>query len=170
MGNISRTWLPLRAERVVLRPLAEGDLDQLYELESDAWVKQYIAGGHVTEEKSSWLVKALPLCSCDHFFAIARASDNGFIGRATCGHYTPSLDSTNREIQVVLAREAIGDKLGVESCQLVIRALFEHLAARKIFAIVHPEHPRSPLLLDELGFRELSRENSQAERVFVLEG
>ena len=124
MDSISRTWLPLHAERVLLRPLAEGDLDQLYELESDEWVKQYIEGGHVTEEKSSWLVKALALCSCDHFFAIARTSDNSFIGRATCGHYTPSLESTDREIQVVLARKAIGDKLGLESCQLVIRALF----------------------------------------------
>jgi RimJ/RimL family protein N-acetyltransferase len=66
----------------------------------------------------------------------------------------------------------MGKRLGVEATSLLRDIAFGYLGATSVFAVIHPQHPASYRLVQELGFSEVSQERDGsgelAARVFEL--
>ena len=168
MQNSFTPWLPIRGKRLLIRCLAERDLHRLYELESDPWVKQFIPGGPVTASRESWLASAAKLCNSGVVFCVASKKTDLLLGRVSVGHYPATGRSTDREIQIVLCRDAVGKGLGQETLQLMISAAKSRLGATRLFAEVQKRHVNSAALARKLGFVEESSAPDSEVRVLVL--
>ena len=154
MHSKSPNWLPIYGSRVLIRSLSEEDLHELYELEIDPWVKHFIRGGVVETSREAWLARAVKLCSSDHVFCVASRQTNLLLGRVSVGHYLATGRSTNREIQILLCRNAVGNRLGEEAFQLIIEAAKANLGATRLFVEIHKDHPHSASLAKAFGFVE----------------
>jgi len=172
MGTFSQSWLPLAGDQAVVRSLREHDLSALYELEADPWVKRYIVGKPFSKPREDWLRDAQALCSSNNTFCIARSKSDTFLGRASVGHYIRDGRPTDRELQVLLRRSAVGSGVGREVCTLLMKAAKECLGATRLFAEVHPDHPHSPALVHSLGFKEeeprIASDGQVVARIFVF--
>lgn len=145
----SPDWLPLVGGEVRIRPFIERDLHHLFELETDPWVKMFIAGGALKTPKAQWLAGADEILVSPIQYCIASAATDEFYGRASLGHFRSASD---REIQVLLKREVTGRGLGEEVCRMLISAANIHLGAKSIFAKIHRNHRHSIALVQRLGF------------------
>jgi ribosomal-protein-alanine N-acetyltransferase len=139
--------LPIVGEKVVIRRLAEDDLNQMYDLESDPNVKRYL-DGPVKLPREQWI--AGMRSRLDDTLAVTTKASGDFAGRASLTATGLPLDSW--EVRVVIASKYRGDYLGREVCQLLIGIAFDRLRSSSVVAVVHPDNARSLTLCKELGF------------------
>ena len=116
--------LPHIVGSVAVRHFRDSDLSALYDIESDAFLKQFIHGGHVIASREDWIAKARGLCSSDFQFALEHVPSAQFMGRGTLGHYTLNNNAEHREVQVILAKPFLGRRLGRAACLALLSASF----------------------------------------------
>lgn len=168
MHHNTRDHVLMQHEELGLRHFLADDLDALFELESDGFLKEYV-GGPVTKPRGQWLKDAATLVQVEYQFALEHLPTGGFAGRVTLGHYH-SKDC--REVQVILAKPYVGKLLGRVACQLACSYAFETLSATSVVGVVDPRHTASLNLVAALGFREtlpqIDASGSVTKRVFEL--
>ncbi len=142
--------LLMRREELGLRRFCNGDLEALFELESDPFLKQYV-GGPVTKPRAQWFQDAMRLPYVLHQFALVYAPSNAFAGRVTLGHYQTA---ECREAQVILARQFVGKGLGRAALGLACSYAFEIFGAEKVVGVIDPRHAASLALVEAFNFRE----------------
>ncbi|MGA7453052.1 MAG: GNAT family N-acetyltransferase [Rhodoplanes sp.] len=146
------TYLPtsLVGKTVIMRSLSEDDLEQLYALETDESVKQYV-GGPVKKRREEWIAgmsrslgqSRQPLC-------VTAKATGDFAGRASLSY--PGLPLEESELQVLIARRYWRSGFGYEVSELLISTAFDRLGARSVVAVVHPENTASRKMCEKLGF------------------
>lgn len=156
----------LSGERIVLRPLRVGDLDDLFAIYSDREVMRFWSSpAHDSRERTERLLREI----ADGIEAgrllewgIAERSEDRVIGTVTLFRLEPQ--HRRAEIGYALARSAWGRGLATEALSLVIRFAFEELRLHRLEADADPRNERSLRVLARQGFR---REGTQRERYWL---
>ena len=123
-----------------------GDIESLFDMESDPEVKRYL-NGPVKKDRLEWIEKMKRMCTATPTLAIELREECKFIGRASL---SPAEAWGPPEMQIVLCRSAWGNGYGREAAQLFVAHADE--TSTQISAIAHPEHTYSHSLLHTFGF------------------
>ncbi|QDT56441.1 Putative ribosomal N-acetyltransferase YdaF [Caulifigura coniformis] len=144
------------AERVVLRPLSEGDTDSLFELFSDREVMRFWSSLPMSSRDDA---VALLQEIRDHFAArrlfqwgIADRVSNQVVG--TCTLLNLDYANLRAEIGFALNRRYWGTGLAREGVSALVAFAFDTLGLERIEADTDPRNERCRRLLTRLGFRE----------------
>jgi RimJ/RimL family protein N-acetyltransferase len=143
------------ANRVLLRPITEGDLDSLFDIFSDPEVMRYWSSPPLEDREAARKL----LCDIQDKFqrklyfqwGIARRTDNTLIGTSTLFH----IESNNHraEIGYALGRPHWGKGYIQEALTALIGYAFSELNLQRIEADVDPRNGPSIRTLERLGFQ-----------------
>jgi RimJ/RimL family protein N-acetyltransferase len=162
----SKTLPIIATPRVVLRWIAEDDVDSLYEIFSDPQVMRYwstvplpnreaaaelqreIAAGNESERSFKW--------------GLALRDSNVVIGTTTL--FNLSLDNGRAELGYAMGRAYWGKGYMSEALKALVSHAFEVMELRRLEADVDPRNAASIRMLERLGFQ---REGFLSERWHV---
>jgi RimJ/RimL family protein N-acetyltransferase len=141
----------LETERLLLRPIESGDLDELCGLYSDADVMKFLHVPPMTREQ----IEARHTFMLDHWrlhgfgmWMMFRKTDDAFVGR--CG--LRYLDDTQHiELGYTLHKAFWGQGLATEASQAVVRFAFESLKLPRLVAVCDPQHTASMNVMRKVG-------------------
>jgi ribosomal-protein-alanine N-acetyltransferase len=136
----------LETERLLMRRLAPGDLDDLYAMYRDPDIRRYFPEGTLTLEETreelEWFLNGHP----DHpelgLWATIHKPTGVFIGR--CGLLPWTIDGVDEvEIAYMIAKPYWRQGLGAEAARALVRYGFETLGLRRLIALIDPAHEAS---------------------------
>lgn len=137
---------PIETERLILRSFRLEDLDDLYEMLSDAETVKYEPYLPMTMEEVrsnlDWRI------STEEMIAVQRKSDGKMIG----GIYLGAREFNALELGYVFNRSCWGMGYAAEGCQSIIQQAFSR-GIHRIYAECDPNNPASWRLLERLGFQ-----------------
>ena len=146
----------LETDRLILRELSEGDIDELYEIFSSEEVTKYY-GMYAFKEVDE--VKKTMRYFIDGFkeerqirWCIILKSTGKAIG--TCGFHCFSQRHYRAEIGYELSQNYWGAGYMNEALQRIIKYGFENLNLMRIEGLIYPENTSSRKSLEKLGFKE----------------
>ena len=136
----------LETDRLLLRHLLPGDLDNLYALYSDPEIRRYFPDGtrtyEETREELEWFLNGHPRNPELGLWATIDKDTNQFIGR--CGLLPWIIDGVLEvEIAYLLAKPYWNQGLGAEVAQALVRYGFEELHLTRLIALTDAEHEAS---------------------------
>jgi RimJ/RimL family protein N-acetyltransferase len=157
-GNLGDVAPPVRLEtaRLVLRPLAEADLDALCRLQQDPEMMRYMGNGHVHDRRESevWLRWHEDLWDVDGYslFAVDLKPDMVFAGwiGLTKPHWFPELMPTP-EIGWFVDRSMWGRGLAPEGAAATLRFAFDDVGVDRVLGIYHADNHRSGRVMEKIG-------------------
>jgi len=152
--------LPIIGKAIVIREMRDEDIELLYDLETDNEVKRYVGGGTLSRPKQDWIerMRQLRVTHDALLPLIVTCKATGkFVGRAALGHYD---DIRRFEIQLIIAKQYWGKRLGKEAVELLMGVAFNNLNALSVVSVVHPENNPSLKLVRELGFTLIGTKES----------
>jgi ribosomal-protein-alanine N-acetyltransferase len=136
----------LETERLLMRRLAPGDLDDLYALYRDPDIRRYFPEGVLTLEETreelEWFLSGHP----DHpelgLWATIHRATGQFIGR--CGLLPWTIDGVDEvEIAYLIAKPYWRQGIGAEAARALVRYGFETLGLTRLIALIDPGHEAS---------------------------
>lgn len=142
----------IETPRLVIHPPQLSDFDNLYALQSDLDVMQYVGNGARSQEEVMIGLKKAIAHQEKHGFSLGSVheKDNGrFIGRA--GLIYLGYDDTQSDIEVAYAlmKSAWGKGYGTELAKTLIKWGFECLPVNKLVAVVNPQNEASKHVLEK---------------------
>ena len=160
------TDIPIRTERLILRPYRKSDDEALFAIFSDPRVMRFMSSPPWTSiERAREIIarETEAIANGEHLsLAIERSEDSRLIGQCVLFKFS---DTCRRaEIGYSLASSAWGRGLMNEALRAFIRYGFEHLALNRIEADIDPRNEPSARTLERLGFQ---REGLLRERWIV---
>ncbi|GAB2497030.1 GNAT family N-acetyltransferase [Arenimonas alkanexedens] len=154
MPDLSPPLPTLESERLRLRPLREGDVDDLFALYGAPEVTRFWSFAAWTQraQAEAWLAERIPWRPPSVFaWAVADRSDDRLIGTTTL--FALSGPMHRAELGYSLLPERQGQGLATEAVRLALAHAFDVLRLERIEADVDPRNTPSCRLLDKLGFR-----------------
>lgn len=145
--------LPLRTDRLVLRPLRETDADALFAIFSDAKVMRYWSAPPWINHEPAWSMIASDLAqtTTDHLrLGIELASVEALIG--TCSLFSISATCRRAEVGYGLGSSAWGKGYMNEALQSLLDYGFGELNLNRVEADIDPRNEASARTLERLGF------------------
>ncbi len=148
--------LPLRTERLLLRPLDAADLATMTAVFGDPRVSRFVGNGRLWDAAStaSWLSRARASFADDGFssLAVAEAAAGRTIGEAGLIRLEGGPEV---EVSYTLVHDAWGKGYATEAARAVLSWGFTTLGMQRIVAVVYPENLRSRRVIEKLGMRSL---------------
>lgn len=145
--------LPLRTERLVLRPIRETDADALFAIFSDERVMRYWSTLPWIDHEPAWAMIAGDLAQTtkDHLrLGIELASVEGLIG--TCTLFSISATCRRAEVGYGLCSAAWGKGYMNEALHSLLDYGFGQLNLNRVEADIDPRNEASAKTLERLGF------------------
>lgn len=147
----------LETPRLLLRPLAADDEDDLLALDSDAEVMRYVGSPAGVKSPAETRERArLRIREEQHgdyeplgFWRIEGRSDGAFHG---VGALIQMPDSDDVEVAYRLARSAWGQGIATEAAGALVAHALGPLGLPRVVAVTYPENQASQRVLDKLGF------------------
>ena len=145
----------LTTPRLVLRPWATGDLDDLYAMDGDDRVMQYIGTGmtgRTREQCAVGLERIFARAQAMPGFGLLHASlhDGGFVGG--CGVF--QLEGTGDvEISYRLPHARWGRGFATEMARAVLAHGFDALGLPRIVGLTFPQNVASQRVLEKIGMQ-----------------
>src|SRR6187402_1387898 len=143
----------IQTERLLLRPVEPGDLDELVRLHEDPAVAHYIGtpsrqwlAERIGWSREEWAERGHGL------LAIIDRTDGGFLGR-TGLKFWPQFDET--ELGWVLQPEARGRGVATEAAGAALRWGLANLDLPHVTAMIRPDNTPSIAVAERLGFSPL---------------
>lgn len=140
--------------RLVLRPVAAGDLPDLLEVNGDPEVTRFLpyAAWRSLDDAAGWLDRMDTLAAAGDArqLVLVRAADAHAIGTLLLFRHDAA--SARAELGYVLGRSHWGRGLMREALQAACAHAFGALGLRRLEAEVHPDNAASWRLLERLGF------------------
>src|SRR5262245_39459678 len=136
----------LETERLLMRRLAPGDLDDLYALYRDPEIRRYFPEGTLTLEETreelTWFLNGHP----DHpelgLWATLYKPSGAFVGR--CGLLPWTIDGVDEvEIAYLIAKPWQRQGLGAEAARALVRHGFGTLGLKRLIALIDFDHQAS---------------------------
>ena len=139
-------------ERLVLRPLDEGDVDAIFAMRSDAEVMRFIREPQNRAESVNWVKLVSSRWTSDNvgFCAVIEKQTNKFLG--WCGLWRLK-ESGELEIGYAIAREFWGRGFATEAARFFLEYAFERLKPKKIVAVAEPENASSRRVMEKIGMK-----------------
>ena len=148
--------LILETERLLMRRLAPGDLDDLAALYADPEIRRYFPEGTLTRaetrEELEWFLNGHPEHPELGPWATILKPSGAFIGR--CGLLPWTIDGVDEvEIAYLIAKPWQRQGLGAEAAQALVRHGFETLGLKRLIALIDPEHAASTRTAEKAGLK-----------------
>jgi len=146
----------LATPRLVLRPFAPGDVDELLTMDGDARVMRYIGTGlgpRTRDEVAASIGRVMDFAARHPGMSLLHASarDTGrFVGG--CGLF-PLPDDSAIEIAYRLPHDCWGQGYATEMAQAVMAHGFDTLGLARIVGVTYPENEPSQRVLLKIGMR-----------------
>ena len=159
--------LPIRTQRLQLRPLRDGDVDRLFEIHSDPRVMRYwsTSAWQTPEPARAMIAKDLASATREYLrLGIELTSTGQLVG--TCTLFGINAQCRRAEVGYVLASPAWGHGYMNEALSGLIDYAFDELNLNRIEADIDPRNGSSCRVLERLKF---SREGYLRERWIVGE-
>jgi ribosomal-protein-alanine N-acetyltransferase len=144
----------IETKRLILRPLAMDDLEDLFALYHSPDVRKYYSEGipsyEETKKELEWMINT---CYAKYGFgmwATIHKETGKFIGR--CG-LTPMDIEGHEEIEVgyMLAREYWGQGLATEAAQAILQHGFEQAGLSRLISVINPGNESSSKVAMKIG-------------------
>jgi len=144
----------LETERLILRHLVPGDLDDLFALYSDAETRQYFPEGTLTYEETKeeleWFLNGHPEHPELGLWATMYKETNQFIGR--CGLLPWTIDGhTEVEVAYLLDKSYWRQGLGTEAAQAIAHYGFEQLHLSRLICLIDRRNQASVKVAQNIG-------------------
>lgn len=148
------TWLPIRTERLLLRPLRADDIDAHWRMFSHPEVIRYLYEEPLTREAAvEHLGRRLGIEAPDEgvWLNPAVERDGEFLGEV--GLVVTSRVHRQCEVGYVFLPEVGGHGYATEAVARMVDLAFERLDAHRVAGRLDARNDRSAALLERLGFR-----------------
>ncbi len=148
---------PIETERLVLRRWHRGDIEALYEQQSDPIVARYLPRGTRTREEAEQALAAriagrgLADDDDEISLAVERREDGRVIGDLTL--WLRSAEWAQAEIGYVFSPDAAGRGFATEAARALVGVAFDALGAHRVYARADARNVGSTRLLERLGMR-----------------
>ena len=142
----------LRTERLVLRPFADADADDLWALHSDARVLRYWDSPPWTDRARTerFLATCARMAEEGSGARLVIERDGSFLG--WIGLHECNADHRSAKLGYVLGEVAWGHGYATESARAVLGWAFDALPLNRVQAEVDTRNPASARVLEKLGF------------------
>ncbi|NMO00327.1 GNAT family N-acetyltransferase [Gordonia sp. TBRC 11910] len=147
----------LGTARLMLAPVSDADLDDLFYLDTDSSVMRFVNGGLPTPRRdvADWVI---PRAQAEYeaygtgLWTIRRRAGGVFVGWVSLR--TPR-HSNQRELELSyrLRSDGWGRGIATEATRAVVGMSFEHLATQRIFASTLAANTASRRVMQKLGMR-----------------
>lgn len=144
----------LKTERLIIKPSVPEDFDDLYALQSDPDVMQYIGQGvRTSSEVNEWLAKAI----AHHqkhgfsFCSVFEKESNQLIGQAGLQYLAYDDQQPDIEIGYRLKKQSWGKGYATELTKALIVWGFNNLSVDKLVAVINPANEKSRRVLEKAG-------------------
>ena len=154
MNSTAKQTPTLKTERLVLRPVRDGDAPGVFDIYSDVVALEYFAREPIKDLQEAEQMVADNFSwegdSKARFWAICLADSDQIIGTFTLFH----IDEANRRAEVgyILNREFWGRGFASEALRRMIDYCFDEFGLARLEADVDPENLSSLKLLERHGF------------------
>lgn len=140
----------LETERLILRPLDENDVDEIYAMRSDGDVMRFIREPQNRNESADWIELVSSRWENEQigFCAMIEKTSNHFVG--WCGIWKLK-ETREYEIGYATVKNAWGKGLATEAAIEFLRYAFERLKPEKIVAVAQPKNAASRRVMEKLG-------------------
>ncbi len=142
----------LETERLIMRPLLESDVDEIFAMRSDEDIMRFIREPQGRSESFDWIKLVSARWDSDKlgFCALIEKETGKFLGWCGVWH----LKETNElEIGYAIAKEFWGKGFATEAAEKFIKYAFENLKPDKIVAVAEPENLASRRVMEKLGMQ-----------------
>lgn len=144
----------LESDRLLLRPLKESDVSDLYEIFSDKVVMQYYdLSPFESISEAEKQVRIFQKCLSEKSmlrWGIELKSNHKLIG--TCGFFAFSEDAKKAEMGYELNRNYWNSGIMTEALEMILKFIFAYSEVNRIEAFVEVPNTASQKLLHKLGF------------------
>jgi len=159
----------LETERLILRPVCDGDLDAYAEMSADPDVMRYIGDGKTLDRAMSWRSLAFLIGHWDlrgfGMWAVTRRGDDRMRGRA--GFLQPE-GWPGFEIGWQFARSAWGQGYATEAARRAMAWCRETLPhQREVISLIYPDNAPSIRVAERLGERFMRTHDMRGSLVNV---
>ena len=146
----------LETERLLMRRLVPGDLDDLAALYRDPEIRRYFPEGTLTREETreelEWFLNGHPEHPELGLWATIHKPSGAFIGR--CGLLPWTIDGVDEvEIAYLIAGPWQCQGLGAEAAKALVRHGFEALGLKRLIALIDLGHTASIRTAEKAGLR-----------------
>src|SRR4051812_26276837 len=145
----------LTTDRLLLRPLAEDDLDALASYYSDGEVMRHVGGGRVLarEETAASLARMMLFFNGNGYgqWAVVKRDGGMFLGRAGILEWPDLGDSGETEIGYLLGRPHWGHGYATEAALASRDHALEVLGRRRLISLIDHDNARSARVATKLG-------------------
>lgn len=160
----------LETERLILRHLEPGDVDDLYRLYSDPEIRRYFPEGTLTYEETKeeleWFLNGHPQHPELGLWATIHKENKQFIGR--CGLLPWVIDGCDEvEVAYLLAKEYWGQGLGSEAAQGVLDYGFNQLGLGRLICLIDRDNLASIRVATKIGM-SFEREGRDEKGSFLI--
>jgi len=145
----------LETKRLILKPIASTDLDNLFALRSDPVVMKYIGDGSVQTKEQ---VENFIQCGSGYFekygldfFSVFEKETGDFVGQAGLFHVGFDVNQPDIELAYRLHTKYWNRGYATECAKALIDYGFNQLSLSKIIAAVRPKNERSRRVMEKAG-------------------
>lgn len=160
----------LETDRLLLRRLELGDLDDLHQLYSDPVGRRYFPEGTLTlaetREELEWFLHGHPRHPELGLWATILKENGRFIGR--CGLLPWTIDGVDEvEVAYALSREFWGRGLATEAARGIVAYAWQQLGLTRLVCLIDPENSASIHVAGKIGMR-FEKESRDDKGPFAL--
>jgi len=140
---------------LVLRPFTQGDLDDLFALNSDEQTMQYISPPLSKEQVAGvidWFCSEWNRLGYGWFAVFERESGN-FVGQCGLQCLEGKQDADDVELAFVISKKHWGKGYATEAAQAVFTFGMNHTDLKRIVAVTMKANTQSQRVLDKLDFQ-----------------
>ncbi len=147
---------PILTERLILRPLAPGDADAMFQYRSDPEIQRYQSWEQGSVEEVRDFIAdhvEIGIDTPGRWYQLGLfVRDSGDMA-GDCGIHVQADDPRQVEIGITLARASQGRGFATEALKAVLGLLFTKLGKHRVFGSVDPRNAPSLALLERVGMR-----------------
>ena len=146
----------LETDRLILRHLERGDLDDLHALYADPEIRRYFPDGTLTREETleelEWFLAGHPEHPQLGLWATIHKPTGGFIGR--CGLLPWTIEGRPEvEVAYLLAKRYWGQGLATEAARAIVHHACAHLGHERLICLIDPANAASIRVAERIGMR-----------------
>lgn len=142
----------LETERLIMRPMVEDDVDEIFAMRSDEDIMRFIREPQGRDESLDWIKLVSERWDSEKlgFCVVVEKETDNFLG--WCGVWRLQ-ETDEMEIGYAIEKAQWGKGFATEAAEKFMQYAFEELKTEKLVAVARPENTASRRVMEKLGMR-----------------
>ena len=142
----------LETERLIMRPMVEADVDEIFAMRSDEDIMRFIRKPQGRSESFDWIKLVSERWDGEKlgFCTVIEKKTDKFLG--WCGLWR-LLETDEMEIGYAIEKVNWGKGFATEAAERFMQYAFEELKTEKLVAVARPENTASRRVMEKLGMQ-----------------